>query len=87
VRTQSFKDVEVIFRGKRAWVQARVVDGSVQVASIRIEGDVDRRGQEVQHTFQSADPEGEASRVTAFDALEEDERADLMRQVKDALRG
>ena len=87
MKTQSFKDVEVIFRGKRAWVQARVVEGRLQCASLRVEGDMDRRGQEIQQALQDSDPEGEASRVEAFGSLEPDERADLFAQVGRVLRG
>ncbi len=89
--TQSFQDVEIRFRGKRAWAQARRVRvgaskdvTKVEVSSIRIEGD-DEDGRPRQHTFSAADP-NETGKGKALLALSDEDRSDILEQVRRGLR-
>lgn len=86
MKTESFRDVLVIFRGRRAFVQARRVYGEsrdvfkVQLSSLHFEtGDADGRGQAIQQTYLAGDGDG-----IAFEGLDVQEQQDLKRQVREA---
>lgn len=81
----SFQDYPVLWRGQKAKAQARVNGSRLEVSSLRIEGERDKRSQPVDRTYPAANPEGEGSHTEAFSGCSEEEKADLFEQVKKAM--